>query len=281
MRMRANKDKGFRAAIQLRILALVAAGIVPAVASAASAQELQAGWASISETLAGAQVRAREISAASGAGAYPIRGADVSRYQGNIDWDKLKTAALSFVYIKSTESDHDVDPQFARNWEGASRAGIAKGAYHFYDFCKSGAAQADHFIRTVPREPGALPPTIDLEKSGSCHKMPEKDAFLADLAVFVAKIQAAYGQKPILYVNGGIHERYLTETDADQKLWISAPVNEAPQLPDGRAWTLWQYTFSGRLAGIEGPVDIDVFNGTPAMLAALTRPDAVLLALKK
>ena len=203
---------------------------------------------------------------------YPVRGIDVSHFQGAIDWIQVKTAGLSFVYIKATDGADGVDDDFAANWRGAASAGLARGAYHFYNFCQTGSAQAARFVKTVPVEAGALPPTIDLEESGDCGRMPAKAAFRKDLAVFVAKVQAVYGHPPILYVNYGIYDQYFKGENDSYKLWIADPRHAAPALPE--AWTMWQYGWHGRVAGVPGEVDLDVFNGTPQMLAELAGSSA-------
>src|SRR5262249_19644402 len=65
----------------------------------------------------------------------PIQGIDVSYWQGDIDWEKVRDAGVSFTYIKATEGGDRIDPKFLENWEGAKRAGIARGAYHFIYWC--------------------------------------------------------------------------------------------------------------------------------------------------
>ena len=204
--------------------------------------------------------------------AYPVRGIDISHYQGEIDWSKVKTAGLAFVYIKATEGVRDVDSRFAANWKGAARAGLARGAYHFYNFCKSGSAQAAHFLKTVPADAGALPATIDLEESGDCGAMPAKAAFRRSLAVFVAKVRAASGRAPILYLDYRIYNRYFKGESDSYKLWITDTRHEAPAMPDNASWTLWQYRWNGRVAGIPREVDLDVFNGTSRVFAGLKKP---------
>jgi len=203
---------------------------------------------------------------------YPVRGIDVSHYENDIQWDKVKAQGISFAFIKATEGGDYVDPTFQANWKGAGGAGIARGAYHFYNFCKTGAEQADNFIKTVPREDGALPMVIDLEKSNSCSHMPGKPAFLKDLAAFVGKVKAAYGLTPILYVNLGIYNQYLSGAGAGCKLWIADPSHAAPRMPEGESWTFWQYSWHGSVGGISSEVDLDVFNGDEQALALLARP---------
>jgi lysozyme len=203
---------------------------------------------------------------------YQVRGIDISHHQLTIDWSLVKTAGLSFVYVKATEGADIVDEQFATNWAGAESAGLARGAYHFYNFCKTGAVQSANFIKAVPAEAGSLPPTVDLEQSGDCKTMPAKAAFRKDFAVFVKNVSAAYGHAPILYVNYAIYDKYFKGENDTYRFWIADTNHAAPELPDKTSWTLWQYGWHGRIPGIDGEtgeVDLDVFNGTPAMLAAL------------
>ena len=89
-------------------------------------------------------------------GAYQVRGIDVSHYQGAIDWGAVRSGGVSFAYIKATEGADGVDDQFATNWQGAASAGVTRGAYHFYNFCKTGSEQADRFIATVPADASVM-----------------------------------------------------------------------------------------------------------------------------
>jgi lysozyme len=200
-------------------------------------------------------------------GQYPVRGFDVSHYQSAISWAQVKTEGYSFVFIKATEGDGYVDDHFADNWKGASAAGLAKGAYHFWNFCATGATQADNFIREVPVDAGAMAPTIDIEASGSCKKTPPKAVFRKDLSDFINKIEAAYGKMPILYVNGSIYNNYFAGESLKYPIWFAYPRDPAPKLPDGKNWTFWQYAFHGGVGGIDGEVDLDAFNGTQAQFA--------------
>jgi lysozyme len=194
--------------------------------------------------------------------AYPVRGLDISHHNGDIVWSQVRAQGLSFVFIKATEGGDYVDPNFQTNWSSSAAAGMQKGAYHFYNFCKTGAEQADNFIKTVPVEAGALPVVLDLEQSSDCAQLPAKDAFLKDLAAFTAKIQAAYGSAPILYINNAMYNQYLTGSVAAYKLWIADPSHTAPLMPAGETWALWQYAWHGKVAGIGSEVDLDVYSGT-------------------
>lgn len=60
------------------------------------------------------------------------QGIDVSRYQGNIDWAKVKASGMTFVFIKATEGQTYTDPNFQTNVTGALAAGMLVGTYHFF-----------------------------------------------------------------------------------------------------------------------------------------------------
>ncbi|TIW16993.1 MAG: muramidase, partial [Mesorhizobium sp.] len=92
-----------------------------------------------------------------------VHGVDVSRWQGNINWQKLRAQGANFAYIKATDGGDHLDPMFMKNWRGADAAGLKRGAYHFFYWCRTAGEQADWFIRNVPRVEGALPPVIDVE----------------------------------------------------------------------------------------------------------------------
>ena len=89
--------------------------------------------------------------------------------QNDIDWEKAKASGVSFAFIKATEGGDLADDRFRENWVAARRAGVPRGAYHFYYFCRPAFEQAAWYIQNVPKEKGALPPVLDMEWN---HKSP-------------------------------------------------------------------------------------------------------------
>lgn len=199
---------------------------------------------------------------------YQVRGIDVSHYQAVVDWPKVARAGVSFAYMKATEGDDRVDDRFAANWKEAAAAGIPRGAYQFFNFCRPAAAQAELFLKTVPADADALPVAIDLERSRSCRKLPAKAAFLKNLDALTAQLAAAYGKQPVLYVTYDIYAKYLAGDKTRRRLWLT-DYRQTPELPDNHAWVFWQFSEKGRLDGIDGYVDLDVFNGDRVALARL------------
>jgi len=203
---------------------------------------------------------------------FPVRGIDVSEHQGDIDWERVEADGFHFAFIKATEGMDHRDSCFARNWEDASTAGIARSAYHFFTFRSPGLEQARNFIAVVPDEPGSLPPTIDVEFGGNSREVPDRETFTRELKDYIGEIEAHYGVKPILYVTYDSYQEFIVGDYEDCIIWIR-DLFGYPLLEDER-WLFWQYNCRGRVAGIGGYVDLNVFNGDRADLERLLQQTA-------
>jgi lysozyme len=195
---------------------------------------------------------------------YPVRGIDVSAHQGRIDWKRVAAGGISFAYLKATEGGDFRDAAFKGNLEAAREAGVACGAYHFFRFTTPGAAQAENFIRTVPREEVALPPAIDLEYWGNSADRPSPEAFQAELRTYVDAITKAYGRKPVFYTASDFSSVYLKDFPLRQ-LWIR-DILLTPDMDGTKSWLFWQFSEEGTVPGIAGFIDLDVFNGSAESL---------------
>ena len=201
---------------------------------------------------------------------YPVRGVDVSAYQGEIDWRTLAGQDIAFAYIKATEGSGHVDRYFAANFEAARQTGLRVGAYHFFSFDSAGATQADNFIAAVPKADGMLPPVVDFEFYGDKEKNPpDAAAARRELNVMLNALEGHYGVRPVIYATGKSYEMYLAGQYGNYDIWIR-DILAHPELPDGRDWTFWQYSNRGRLAGYSGEeryIDLNVFGGTAEAFA--------------
>ncbi|MEY2439031.1 MAG: lysozyme [Verrucomicrobiota bacterium] len=187
---------------------------------------------------------------------YSIRGIDISHHQREIQWALVQPSEIHFVYVKATEGANFKDDRFSENWTGAGARGILRGAYHFFILGTSGRLQAVNFIATVPAEPNALPPAIDLEFSGYNRNLrPSSEEFQRELAAFWDAVAAHYGKPPVVYTTADFLKQYLAEMPLE-RLWIREVISR-PREP----WMLWQYSARGTVPGISTFVDLNVFNG--------------------
>jgi lysozyme len=211
----------------------------------------------------------------SGHHAHPVHGVDVSKYQGQIDWDQVRGAGVSFAFIKATEGGDRVDSRFQENWEGARRAGIPRGAYHFTYWCRPMADQIAWFIRNVPNDPDALPPVLDLEwnfDSPTCPRRIPVAQAQAKIREFLHAIERHYGKRPIIYADITFHREVLANNEfAQYPFWVRSVRTVPHERYPGRRWAFWQITATGRIAGINTPVDRNVFAGTHAQWQAIAQ----------
>lgn len=187
---------------------------------------------------------------------FPAQGIDVSHHQGAIDWRRLPEQGVDFAYIKASEGRDHRDRTFTANWTGARRAGIARGAYHFFTLCRPGADQAANFIAAVPAEPDALPPAVDLEYMGNCSRPVTSDRFHAELAAYISAVEAHYRKPVLLYLTAEFDRAYQVSARVDRPLWLRALIRQ-PGF-GARPWLYWQVSNFRRLDGIEGRVDWNV-----------------------
>ena len=196
---------------------------------------------------------------------YPVHGTDVSKYQTNVDWPTARANGVNFVFIKATEGGDRVDDQFAAHFAQAGAAGIPRSAYHFYYFCTPAFQQAAWFIRNVPRDRQAMPPLLDMEwnhKSPSCKLRPEPEAVRAEMQVWLDRVEEAFGKRPIIYTTPDFYDENLAGHFKNYQFFLRS-VKEHPQSRyAGRPWTFWQYSGTGRIPGINGDADMNVFNGS-------------------
>jgi len=200
---------------------------------------------------------------------YPVRGVDVSSFQGTIDWPQLVSAGtLGFAFIKATEGAHTHDARFLQNWT-ATRGLIARAPYHFFSFCSGGDEQAQNFLRFLP-DTGELPAGVDIEFAGNCQHRPSYAVIREQLKIFLNDVESVTRRKPIIYVNRTSYARIVEGYFSGYPLWIREVIT-GPPVGSFPALTFWQYAGNGRVAGVGKLIDLDAFVGTTRDFERLLR----------
>jgi lysozyme len=198
---------------------------------------------------------------------YAVHGIDVAKYQGVIDWQAAKRSGVSFAFIKATEGGDRVDDRFHEYWRQAKSAGIPRGAYHFYYFCRPAIEQARWFIRHVPKERGMLPPVLDMEwnhLSPSCKYRPPAEEVRSEMRIYMDALERHYGKRPIVYTTPDFYEQNIDGHFPRETFWLRTVKAHPKVIYPGREWAFWQYTGTGVVPGISGDADINVFGGDKA-----------------
>ena len=203
---------------------------------------------------------------------YEIHGIDISHYQGEIDWDELRNNGMiercpvRFVMIKATEGSTRIDDRFKENFYQAREYGFIRGAYHFWSTRSSGRAQAEHFLRQVKLEDGDLPPVLDVEHKAK-DQTPEE--FKESVLTWLRLVEKAYDAKPIIYTYYKFKLTYLNDSVFnDYPYWIAHYYVDSVKYEG--PWKFWQHTDCGKLDGIKGKVDLNIYNGSYYDLQQLT-----------
>lgn len=183
-----------------------------------------------------------------------VMGIDVSSHQQDIDWPQVSADGVSFAYLKATEGAGFTDTHFRTNWDGARAAGITPGAYHYFTLCSPGEEQARDFLAAAPPDDSALPPALDLEFDGACEELPGASAVQAEIDAFTAVVEEAWGRRMVIYSSSEWRRHYGLPVADSRPDWLFA----AGERPSPEDWAVWQLRFDGTVAGIDGPVDIDV-----------------------
>lgn len=208
-----------------------------------------------------------------------LAGIDVSRYQGSINWTAVRTAGVEFAFIKATEGVSYRDPNFGANYVGAYNAGVVRGAYHFaLPDRSSGATQANHLAGNGgawSADSRTLPAALDIEGNpygASCYGL-SQSAMRTWINDFLATYRARTGRYAVIYTTTSWWNSCTgswTGPWANHPLWVARWAAGVGALPAGApVWTVWQYTATGRVAGISGDVDRNYFNGDRSRLIAL------------
>lgn len=204
-------------------------------------------------------------------GGYEIRGIDISHYQGEIDWELLQNAMIErcpvrFIMIKGTEGSTRIDPYFEENFRQSRDYGFIRGVYHFWSNMSSARDQAYFFLNKVKLQDGDLPPVLDVE-----HKPKDVSVedFQRDILTWLHIVEDKYHVKPIIYTYYKFKMAYLsTPVFDDYPYWIAHYyVDEVKYTGE---WKFWQHTDAGKLPGIKGYVDFNIYNGSYYDLKQLT-----------
>lgn len=183
-----------------------------------------------------------------------IKGIDVSQWQGYIDWQAVKNDGIQFAFVRAGHGDHTLDTCFQQNMVNANAAGIPVGVY-FYSTAQNEAQavqDAQFVIRSMKGYLVSYPVVIDLEDSSQAHLSKQQIGRIAK--AYCDEIRAA-GYTPMVYCNENWYRNMIdVSMVSDVEMWVARWGNTySSDIPRD----IWQSCSTGRVAGINGNVDID------------------------
>ena len=192
-------------------------------------------------------------------------GVDVSSHQGEIDWAQVADAGVDFAMIRVgyrgyTEGGLFPDAAFSANIQGALDAGLSVGVYFFSQAVTTQEAEeeARFLLDAVSGYSITLPVVFDWEfVLGETARTDNVDRdTLTECALAFCRVIRRAGYQPGVYFNqsqGYLNYRFADLADCG--LWL-AEYGDTPTFYYG--FQMWQYTETGALPGISGPVDLDI-----------------------
>jgi GH25 family lysozyme M1 (1,4-beta-N-acetylmuramidase) len=226
-----------------------------------------------------------------------ILGIDISHWQKSVDWTAMKNGGIEFVIVKATQGTYQVDPMLTDYVNGATKAGIAVGAYHWVDPTVNAEAQAAYFLSNIKGLPIQFI-AADVEQfwtdwtewmNQTVTKMISPDT-ISNTAKTILTYWSQQSTLPeILYSRATFVQEYaqpMLKWISKYDLWMAhypynntrvtttwddfkakyKPSISGPRLPTGcTTWKFWQFT-GGKfiLPGTDSTLDVDYFNGTSA-----------------
>ena len=191
-----------------------------------------------------------------------VMGIDVSKWNGNIDWDAVKNSGVSYVIIRcgyrgSSKGALIQDSKFEQNIKGATKAGLKVGVYFFSQAIDKNEAveEASMVLECIKNYTISYPVFLDVEPSGGRADKLTKAERTEICQAFCETIKK-YGYTPGIYAN-----KTWLETKLDMgvlnnyKVWLAQYASEPTY--QGR-YDMWQYKDSGKVSGISGDVDLNM-----------------------
>lgn len=186
-------------------------------------------------------------------------GIDVSGYQGNINYSKVKQAGIEIVYMKSSEGSNYVDSHFERNYTEAKRNGLKVGVYHFLTARSVAQAetQAQFFVSLISGKNIDCKLAMDFESFGNLNKQQINEIAIA----FINKVREL-SQKDVVVYSNTYDATYIFEGEVTEyPLWVAQyGVSEPQDNGNWTSWVGWQYADDGEVNGINARVDMNRFT---------------------
>jgi lysozyme len=183
---------------------------------------------------------------------YKIRGIDISHHNQVYDWDLVKSKN-TFCIMKATEGNKMNDPKFNNSWKIAKNINLTRGAYHFFKSNSSAELQFENYRNSVKLTTNDMPPILDVE---------DDNIDMDQVNKWLSLAENYYGVKPIIYASNNYYIRYMQGKVNNYPVWLyfNTRYKLRPKFESNEVLFL-QYSQHGKVNGINGDVDLDLFLG--------------------
>jgi len=188
------------------------------------------------------------------------RGIDVSVWQGDIDFEKVKNSGIEAVYIRAGEGSNIVDDRFEENYKAARDAGLEYRFYHYVTArsVDEAIAPADFFAGLIESKPYTMRAAMDFENLSGL----SDDEAVKIARAYLERLKERLGHTPAVYSDAYDAESVWKSNLTAYPLWVADyGVREPGDIGGWKDWSGFQYDDKGSVSGISGHVDLDYFKG--------------------
>lgn len=205
------------------------------------------------------QVTVSEIKAIEPSSNSIYEGIDISKWQGNINFQEVAKSGIKIVYIKATQGTSYVSPTFEKSYTNAKQNGLKIGFYHYVTArsIESAKKEAEFFASKIAGKEIDCRLAMDFEEFGNLTKQEINAVGLA----FVKRLEEITKKPVVIYSNTFTAKTIWDGEITSYPLWIAEYGVKKPQ--NNGKWNKyigWQYTDMGNINGIKGKVDRDKFT---------------------
>ena len=195
-----------------------------------------------------------------------MKGLDVSSWQKRPDWEKVKKSGLQFVILRCHQK-FGIDSSFNYNYENAKRNGFLIGVYKltYASTVEQAVQEANDVLEVLKGKELDLPVYFDLEDENTALRTLPNSTIESMTRAFLDIIQNA-GYKTGVYCNLDYYNNKITNSlKSDYPFWIACLNDTKPT--QVKNLQVWQYSFKGKVPGIDGDVDMDYYEGDTLVIA--------------
>lgn len=210
-----------------------------------------------------------------------IKVIDVSHHQASVDWKKVKVDGVQGAFIKATEGGSMIDMKLSSYATGATEAGLKVGYYHYaHPELNAPETEAANFYRNTKQYRADFPHVLDVEGKAADIGA---DKLTAWCVKWLQEVEKLSGHRAMVYTGASFAKSYLGASLAKWPLWVAHYGVDKPM--DNATWAKWsvfQYTSSGKVAGIAGNVDVNAMEAaffSPVTIPAPTADDNIKIVV--
>ena len=184
-------------------------------------------------------------------------GIDISSWEGNVNFSGVRSDGIDIVYIKATEGTGYINPYMNSTYNNARNNDLKIGFYHFFRANVDAREQARYFVENIGDKTSDCRLALDIETTEGYDAVT-----LTDMCVdFLEEVKSLSGKEVVVYTYSNFAQTSLTSRLSSYPLWIAAYGVDTPS--SNSIWDRWigfQYSDTGRVSGVNGNCDLDVFT---------------------